>query len=292
MTNPTQKKNPQEIGGFLKGVEIIGNKLPHPAILFFILSLIVIVVSHIAASQGMTVTYFDARAKAEVTKKAVSLLNGDGLRYMFDSATKNYTGFAPLGTVLVAMLGVGVAEWSGLVNTSLKKLLMNANPRFLTPIVVFAGVMSNIASDAGYVIVVPIGAMIFAMAGRHPLAGMAAAFAGVSGGFSANLLIGTTDPLLTGITNQALIAAGIDMVLDPTCNWYFLFVSTFLCGAVIGWVSIHIIEPRFPKYEGSEEESLMEEVTPLEIKGLHYAGLGSLVYIAIVIVGFKTQVLS
>ena len=219
MTNPTQKKNPQEIGGFLKGVEIIGNKLPHPAILFFILSLIVIVVSHIAASQGMTVTYFDARAKAEVTKKAVSLLNGDGLRYMFDSATKNYTGFAPLGTVLVAMLGVGVAEWSGLFNTSLKKLLMNANPRFLTPIVVFAGVMSNIASDAGYVIVVPIGAMIFAMAGRHPLAGMAAAFAGVSGGFSANLLIGTTDPLLTGITNQALIAAGIDMVLDPTCNW-------------------------------------------------------------------------
>ncbi|MDO5598404.1 MAG: AbgT family transporter [Acidaminococcus sp.] len=200
MTQEIKKKNPQEIGGFLKGVEIIGNKLPHPAILFFILSLIVILISHLAASQGMTVTYFDARAKAEVTKKAVSLLNADGLRYMFDSATKNYTGFAPLGTVLVAMLGVGVAEWSGLFNTSLKKLLMNANPRFLTPIVVFAGVMSNIASDAGYVIVVPIGAMIFAMAGRHPLAGMAAAFAGVSGGFSANLLIGTTDPLLTGIS--------------------------------------------------------------------------------------------
>lgn len=95
MTNPTQKKNPQEIGGFLKGVEIIGNKLPHPAILFFILSLIVIVVSHIAASQGMTVTYFDARAKAEVTKKAVSLLNGDGLRYMFDSATKTIPDSLP-----------------------------------------------------------------------------------------------------------------------------------------------------------------------------------------------------
>ena len=250
MTNPTQKKNPQEIGGFLKGVEIIGNKLPHPAILFFILSLIVIVVSHIAASQGMTVTYFDARAKAEVTKKAVSLLNGDGLRYMFDSATKNYTGFAPLGTVLVAMLGVGVAEWSGLFNTSLKKLLMNANPRFLTPIVVFAGVMSNIASDAGYVIVVPIGAMIFAMAGRHPLAGMAAAFAGVSGGFSANLLIGTTDPLLTGITNQALIAAGIDMVLDPTCNWYFLAVSTILLTVVGTFVTDRIVEKNLGTYTG------------------------------------------
>ena len=94
---------------------------------------------------------------------------------MFNSATKNFTGFAPLGTVLVAMLGVGVAEWTGLFNTSLKKLLMNANPKFLTPIVLFAGIMSNIASDAGYIIVIPIGALIFAMAGRHPLAGMASA---------------------------------------------------------------------------------------------------------------------
>ena len=280
MTNPTQKKNPQEIGGFLKGVEIIGNKLPHPAILFFILSLIVIVVSHIAASQGMTVTYFDARAKAEVTKKAVSLLNGDGLRYMFDSATKNYTGFAPLGTVLVAMLGVGVAEWSGLFNTSLKKLLMNANPRFLTPIVVFAGVMSNIASDAGYVIVVPIGAMIFAMAGRHPLAGMAAAFAGVSGGFSANLLIGTTDPLLTGITNQALIAAGIDMVLDPTCNWYFLAVSTILLTVVGTFVTDRIVEKNLGTYTGVYKPD-NQPVTPLENKALGRATLALLAYVVL-----------
>lgn len=211
-------QNKKEISGFLKGVEIIGNKLPHPAMLFLLLAVIVVIISHFVAAQGVSVTYFDARAKAEVTKKAVSLLTPDGLRYMFNSATKNFTGFAPLGTVLVAMLGVGVAEWTGLFNTSLKKLLMNANPKFLTPIVLFAGIMSNIASDAGYIIVIPIGALIFAMAGRHPLAGMAAAFAGVSGGFSANLLIGTTDPLLTGITNQALKAAGIDMTLDPTCN--------------------------------------------------------------------------
>ena len=143
-------QNKKEISGFLKGVEIIGNKLPHPAMLFLLLAVIVVIISHFVAAQGVSVTYFDARAKAEVTKKAVSLLTPDGLRYMFNSATKNFTGFAPLGTVLVAMLGVGVAEWTGLFNTSLKKLLMNANPKFLTPIVLFAGIMSNIASDAGY----------------------------------------------------------------------------------------------------------------------------------------------
>lgn len=283
MSNATQKKNPQEIGGFLRGVEIIGNKLPHPAILFFILSLIVVVISHFAASQGLTVTYFDARAKAEVTKKAVSLLNAEGLRYMFDTATKNYTGFAPLGTVLVAMLGVGVAEWSGLFNTSLKKLLMNANPKFLTPIVVFAGVMSNIASDAGYVIVVPIGAMIFAMAGRHPLAGMAAAFAGVSGGFSANLLIGTTDPLLTGITNQALIAAGIDMVLDLTCNWYFLAASTVLLTIAGTFVTDKIVEKNLGTYTGIYKSD-NQPITPLENKALNWATLALLVYVALMAV--------
>lgn len=126
-----RKKNnndSQEIGGFLKGVETIGNKLPHPAILFLILSLIVIVISHFVASKGVSVTYFDAKAKEEVTKEAVSLLNREGLAYMFNTATTNFTGFAPLGTVLVAMLGVGVAEWTGLFNSTLKKLLNECKP--------------------------------------------------------------------------------------------------------------------------------------------------------------------
>ncbi|WP_411355447.1 AbgT family transporter, partial [Peptoniphilus harei] len=206
-------RDQNDVGGFLKGVEVIGNKLPHPAIIFAILSVIVIIVSYFAAKSGMSVTYFDAKAGEEVTKEAVSLLNWDGLRYIFNSATDNYTGFAPLGTVLVAMLGVGVAENSGLFDSTLKRLLSNVNPTVLSATVVFAGVMSNIASDAGYLVVVPLGALIFANAGRHPLAGIAAAFAGVSGGFSANLILGTTDPLLTNITNEALRAGGIDMEL-------------------------------------------------------------------------------
>ncbi|MBR8702155.1 p-aminobenzoyl-glutamate transport protein [Fusobacterium sp. DD29] len=275
-----KEKDAQEIGGFLRWVEKVGNSLPHPAMLFFILALIVIVVSHFVASTGASVTYFDAKAKAEVTKKAVSLLNKEGLAYMFNTATNNYTGFAPLGTVLVAMLGVGVAEWTGLFNTSLKKLLINANPKYLTPIVIFAGIMSNIASDAGYLVVVPIGALVFAMAGRHPLAGMAAAFAGVSGGFSANLVLGTTDPLLTGITNQALIAAGIDISLAPTCNWYFLGASTIFLTIIGTFVTDKIVEKNLGKYTGSYQPN-NDPVTELESKGLRNATIALLIYCAV-----------
>ena len=188
-----EKRNQNEVKGFLKTIETIGNKLPHPAMIFLILSIIVILLSAVLAQVVEPVEYYDARAGEYVTKSVVSLFNADGLRYIFNNATKNFTSFAPLGTVLVAMLGVGVAEWTGLFNTSLRKLLSNVNPKLLTAIVVFAGVMSNIASDAGYVVVIPLGALVFAGAGRHPIAGLAAAFAGVSGGFSANLVLGTTD---------------------------------------------------------------------------------------------------
>lgn len=280
MFKKKKEKNQEEIGGFLKSVEKIGNRLPHPAMLFALLSVIVIIISYFVAKNGTSITYFDAKANEEVTKSAVSLLNKDGLAYMFNSATTNFTGFAPLGTVLVAMIGVGVAEWTGLFNASLKKLLMNANPKFLTPIVVFAGIMSNIASDAGYVVVVPIGAIIFAMAGRHPLAGIAAAFAGVSGGFSANLALGTTDPLLTGITNQALLASGIDMQLAPTCNWYFLAASTIFLTIVGTLVTDKIVEPNLGEYKGSYKPD-NSEVTELENKGLKRALIGLVIYVAI-----------
>lgn len=168
----------------------------------------------------------------------------------------------------------------GTLQSSLKKLLMNANPKFLTPIVLFAGIMSNIASDAGYIIVIPIGALIFAMAGRHPLAGMAAAFAGVSGGFSANLLIGTTDPLLTGITNQALKAAGIDMTLDPTCNWYFLAASTFVLTLIGTIVTDKIVEPNLGTYTGKYRPD-NAPVTDLENKALRNATIALIIYVLI-----------
>lgn len=275
-----KRKNANEVGGFLKGVEKIGNKLPHPAMIFVLLCILVIIISHFAAKAGINVTYYDAKAEKEVTKTAVSLLNGSGLNWIFNSATKNFTGFAPLGTVLVAMLGVGVAEWSGLFHATLKRVLSNVPPTLLTAIVVFTGIMSNIASDAGYIVVVPLGALIFANANRHPLAGIAAAFAGVSGGFSANLFLGTTDPLLTGITNEALKATGINMSLDPTCNLYFLMASTFLLTLVGTLVTAFIVEPNLGSYTGTYKGDDVP-LTEREHRGLRNALIVLLIYVPI-----------
>ena len=276
---PTQQ-NQQEVKGFLKTVERLGNALPHPAMIFFILSLAIVLISAIVAKVGEPVTYYDAKSGQEVTIQAVSLLNAEGLRYIFSSATSNFTSFAPLGTVLVAMLGVGVAEWTGLINISLKKLLTGVNPKLLTAIVVFTGVMSNIASDAGYVVVIPLGALLFAAAGRHPIAGLAAAFAGVSGGFSANLLIGTTDALLAGLTNEALKGAGIEYEILTTANWYFLIASTFLLVIVGTFITEKVVEKNLGPYKGKFTVT-EEKISEIENKGLKNAGIALLAYVII-----------
>lgn len=275
--NETPQK--ETSAGFLGTIEKVGNKLPHPAMLFVILALIIIVISELVARAGVTATFFDARVGEDVTVNAVSLLNGEGLSYIFNSATTNFTGFAPLGTVLVAMLGVGVAEWSGLIGDALKKLIKSVPNTLLTSVVVFTGIISNIASDAGYVVVIPLGAIVFAGAGRHPIAGLAAAFAGVSGGFSANLLIGPTDALLTGITNAALQSAGIDYQISVTGNWYFMIASTFLLTIIGTFITDKVIEPKLGEYTGSYKPN-DEPLTSLQLKGLKRAGLAVLAYVA------------
>lgn len=266
--------------GILNRIEKIGNALPHPAVLFVILSIAIVIISFIVSKLGTAVTYFDAREGKDVTIMAENMLSAAGLRYIFNSATKNFTGFAPLGTVLVAMLGVGVAEWSGLINASLKKLLLNVNPRLLTAVIVFAGIMSNVASDAGYVVVIPLGAIMFAGAGRHPIAGLAAAFAGVSAGFSANLLIGTLDPLLGGITNAALASVGENYEVLTTANYYFMIVSTFVLTILGTIVTERIVEKNLGVYDGDFVPN-NEKLTEQENKGLKNA-LISLVIFAVV----------
>ncbi len=267
---------------FLDGVEKAGNKLPHPVTLFALFAFAIIIISEICSRAGLTVNFYDAKYKTEKTVEAISLLNAEGLRFMINSATKNFTGFHPLGTVLVAMLGVGVAEGTGLINASLKKLVLSTPRRLITAVVVFAGVMSNIASDAGYVVLVPLGAIVFLSFKRHPLAGMAAAFAGVSGGFSANLLLGTLDPLLTGITNEALAAGGINLAILPTSNYYFMVASTFLITILGTIVTEKIVEPRLGEYKGSTPDETME-VTKEEKKGLVAAGISLLVFAAVLL---------
>lgn len=262
---------------FLNLVEKGGNKLPHPVTIFLWLSLFVIIISEIAVRAGLTVNYYDAKSKADATVSAVSLLNKGGLQYIINSATKNFTSFAPLGTVLVAMLGVGVAEGTGLISSALKRLVLSTPKQLITAVVVFAGIMSNVASDAGYVVLVPLGAIVFLSFGRHPMAGLAAAFAGVSGGFSANLLLGTIDPLLTGITNEALKVGSIDMTISPTSNWWFMIASTFLLVALGTFVTEKIVEPRLGSYKGEHKIENME-VTAAEKKGLTAAGISLVVF--------------
>lgn len=273
------KKN----NGLLKKIERVGNALPHPAIIFVILCVAIVIISFIVNKLGTTVTYFDAKEGKDVTIMAENMLSAAGLRYIFNNATKNFTGFAPLGTVLVAMLGVGVAEWSGLINASLKKLMTGVHPRLLTAVIVFAGVMSNVASDAGYVVVIPLGAVMFASVGRHPIAGLAAAFAGVSAGFSANLLIGTLDPLLGGLTNAALASAGENYQVLATANYYFMFVSTFLLTILGTFVTEKIVEKNLGKYEG-EYTPDNSKLTDVENKGLRNALISLVVFAAVMLV--------
>ena len=267
---------------FLDFVEKSGNKLPHPVTLFVIFSVIVILVSALAEKAGLSVVY-DKLVDGEMVPtnvEAVSLLTADGIRRMLSQAVPNFTSFAPLGTVLVAMLGVGVAEGTGLIQTGLRKLVLSTPKRWITAVVVFAGILSNIASDAGYVVLVPLGALVFLSFGRHPLAGLAAAFAGVSGGFSANLMVGPIDALLAGITEPAAQMIRPEYKVLATSNWYFLVVSTFLVTIVGTYVTEKIVEPRLGEYKG---KATVEEdrITDAENKGLKWAGFSLLAFIVI-----------
>lgn len=266
--------------GGLAWIERVGNKLPHPVVLFIGLTVFVIILSQILASLGVAVTYFDATEGKDVTVQAISLLNTEGLNHIFNSAVGNFTGFAPLGSVLITMLGVGVAEWTGLIAAAMKKLLANVPMSLLSIAVVFAGIMSNIASDVGYVVIVPLGAMIFAAAGRHPIAGLAAAFSGVSAGFSANLFPGPLDALMVGIANETLTSAGIEYQMTVTANWYFLIASTILLTIVGALITDRIVEPRLGKYTGSYQPN-DEPLTNQEIKGLRNALIVFILYIGI-----------
>lgn len=269
---------------FLAVIEWLGNLLPHPVTLFALFALGVVVISQIAASMGLTVE--DPRPGADGNMFTVqSLMTGEGIRWMSETLVTNFTGFVPLGTVLVALLGVGVAEKSGLLTTAVRSLVMGAPKNLVTAVVIFAGIISNTASEMGYVVLIPLAMAIYHSLGRHPLAGMAAAFAGVSGGYSANLLIGTVDPLLAGITEEAAQILDPTYEVHPAVNWYFMIASTFMITTVGWFVSAKIVEPRLGVYDQNDasedlgEVKALEPVTSTERKGLILAGLSALVVV-------------
>ncbi len=272
---------------FLDVVEWLGNLLPHPVTLFALLATAMVFLSGLFGWLGISVT--DPRPGTEgQTIEAVSLLNAEGVRMIFGNLVSNFVNFAPLGVVLVAMLGVGVAEKSGLLSAVVRGIVLNAPKHLVTVAVVFAGVISNTASEMGYVVLVPLAGAIFLALGRHPLAGMAAAFAGVSGGYSANLLLGTIDPLLAGITTEAAQLIDPDYEVFATANWYFMIVSTFMITAVGSLVTIFIVEPKLGKYDDSRadpsvlDDSQMSPLTGKERKGLVMAGLALVSVIALI----------
>ncbi len=257
----------------LDAIERIGNALPNPATLFIIMAAIVLVASAVAASLGVTVPH--PKDGSPIT--AVNLMSRDGLRRMFTEAVRNFTGFAPLGTVLVAMLGIGVAEATGLIGVAMRAFVMAVPRGLLTAAVVFAGVNANQAADAGIIILPPLGALLFAAAGRHPLAGLAAAFAGVSGGFSANLLPSTLDVLLTGFTQEAVTASKLlpGYKVSMLGNYWFMAAATPLLTVVGTWITHRFVEPRLGAWKG-ETHAPLEKLTPEERRGLTAAGIAAL----------------
>ncbi len=275
----------------LNFVEWAGNLLPHPVTLFAILSLFILLLSAVLAAFGVSVG--DPRPEGTVGRsddgiiRVISLVDAEGLRRIVTGVVTNFTGFVPLGTVLVAMLGVGIAERSGLLAAAIKTLVLRAPRNLVTVVVVFAAVLSNTASEMGYVVVIPLAAAIFHALGRHPLAGLAAAFAGVSGGYSANLLIGTVDPLLSGITQEAARLIDPDYEVHAAVNWYFMFVSTFLVTAMGWFVTAKIVEPKLGRYDPSlmSEDVPKVSLDPLSAeqrRGLRNAGIAALVVGAII----------
>lgn len=273
-------------GRVLAWVERTGNRLPDPVIIFFYLIIALIGVSILSDLLNVSAqhpTQLDAMGKPKV-EQAVSLLSAENIQRLWTEMPQTFTHFHPLGYVLVVMLGAGVAERSGLFATAIRAALSNAPTHLLTPFVALIAMLSNHAADAGYVIVIPVAAIIFAAAGRNPTLGIGVGFAGVSGGFSANFTPGQLDALLFGITESAYEASSIDVgwSMNIAGNWWFIIALLLLYIPVIWFVADRIIEPRLGKWEPANEadaESYQNNDAPLtdaQRRGLRHAGLALL----------------
>lgn len=276
-----QIKNNKYIEKFLSIIERVGNKLPHPTTLFALFALAVIILSGIVSQFDFSVVHPGTGKEI----KPVNLMSVEGLHKIILNLIINFTSFAPLGTVLVSLLGIAIAEHSGLIGTVLRLLVLKSPKKLLTFVIVFAGILSNTASEIGYVLLVPLSAIIFLAAGRHPIAGLAAAFAGVSGGYSANLLLGTIDPLLAGLTQEAAHIIDKSYEVNAAANYYFMVVSTFFIATAGTWVTEKIVVPRLGRYEGDIQPEEIKPLTSDEIRGLWYAAIASLLFAVVILSG-------
>jgi aminobenzoyl-glutamate transport protein len=298
----------------LDGIERVGNKVPHPAIIFLGLCGLVIALSAVLAAFDVSVTYDVVEPPPKVVEEQYvggsvvpepvpelsdyageelevvqetasirSLLGADGIRFIFSSFVNNFASFSVVAVVFVAMIGVGVAEEAGLMAALIRKLVKVSPPKTLAFIIVFVGGLSSVATDAGYLILIPLGAAAFLSVGRHPLAGLAAAYAGVSAGFAVNVLITPLDGLLTEVTNEAIQLADPDRSIDLTANLWFAIASTFFVALVITFVAQRITEPSLGTYEGEVVVQADDEVPAGEPRGLRFATYGLLATIVVIV---------
>ncbi len=256
---------------FLDRIEALGNRLPHPAALFIALCIIIPLLSWIAAALGISALH---PVSGEIIV-AVNLVSVEGLHRVLAETVTNFIRFAPVGIVLVAMLGFGVAEESGLLPSLLRALILRIPPALLSFSVVLAGVLSSLAADVGYVVLIPLAGTLFLAAGRHPIAGIAAAFAGVSGGFSANLLIGPLDPLLAGISTEAIQPVAEGYEVSAASNYFFMLASTPLVALVGAWVTERIVVPRLGEYRPENAVASLptiDRTSDADRRGLRHTG--------------------
>ncbi|MFC6439114.1 AbgT family transporter [Bowmanella sp. JS7-9] len=256
----------------LDKVEKVGNKLPDPAMIFFFSLVLVWVLSAILSNFS-----FDAIDPRNGEAVVVNnLLTGASMADFLSRMVVTFTSFAPLGVVLVAMLGVGVAEHSGFISAGLKRILDFTPKALLTPVVVLVGIISHTATDAGYVLVIPLAGVIFYAMGRHPLAGIAAAFAGVSGGFAANFIPSAIDPLLQSFTQTAAQIIEPGMQVNPLNNWFFNSASSLLIIGLAWFLTDKVIEPRLkdtPIDGDPAEIPRFDELDEKQTKALRWASL-------------------
>jgi aminobenzoyl-glutamate transport protein len=281
-----QKSATQRI---LDTVERLGNAVPHPVAIFVILIAVTIVLSHILYMFGASVSYTvinpDTHQVETATTSANSLMTLEGIRHIYTRIVPNFMGFTAVGLLIVAMIGVGVAEESGLVNALIRKLVTVSPAGALTYILAFVGILSSIASDAGYLVLIPLAGTAMLSVGRHPLAGLALGFAGVASAFNVNLIVKPLDAVLTELTNDAIHMVNPTLSIDLTANIWFSIASVVVLTVIIAVVTERIIEPRLGKYHHLESpgETPVHEgaLSTAESRGLRYAAIALLAVLVV-----------
>lgn len=267
-------------GGILGTIERVGNALPHPFILFLYLVVALIVLSTVLATLGVSAV--NPTTGEEVAVQ--SLLTRDGMVWILGSLVSNFSGFAALGIVLVMQMAIGVTESSGLLTTAIRRAVLGVPTWALTATMLFIGINGSIASEASIIFIPPLAAAAFFAAGKHPLAGLIAGYAATNAGFTANIMITATDALLYGVTQEAAQMIDPSYTTTPANNWYFMIASCFVLTIVGTFINDRIIEPRLGKFTGSEVDQA-RDATDLEKKGLRNAGIFSVIFIALILIG-------